>query len=106
MFAGIYLVCILLSCGQRTRRAGSKCESQESCIFFLGSSRSNHRFEGMSSAETVARAGKEAFDASQLLEASERTKALSAIKRALTDAKVEILAANARDVQVSGLVVT
>lgn len=55
----------------------------------------------MSSAETVARAGKEAFDASQLLDASERTKALSAIKRALTEAKAEILAANARDVQVS-----
>lgn len=55
----------------------------------------------MSSAETVARAGKEAFDASQLLDASERTKALLAIQRGLTEAKQDILAANARDVQVS-----
>ncbi|KAI5477004.1 glutamate-5-semialdehyde dehydrogenase [Pseudohyphozyma bogoriensis] len=52
----------------------------------------------MSSAEQVARTAKEAFDASQLLPASVRHDALVALKQALTDAKPEILAANALDI--------
>lgn len=54
-----------------------------------------------SPAEAVAKAAKTAYDASQLLDASERTKALVALKLALTEAKDEILAANALDLQVS-----
>lgn len=52
------------------------------------------------SAEQVARTAKEAFDASQLLESSERHAALLALKRALTDAKEEILQANRQDIEV------
>lgn len=55
----------------------------------------------VSPAEIVARAAKTAYDASQLLDASERTKALVALKSALSEAKQEILAANAVDIAVS-----
>lgn len=49
----------------------------------------------------LAQAARDAFTASQLLDASERHLALIAVKDALTDAKQEILAANKLDIQVS-----
>lgn len=52
------------------------------------------------SAEQVARTAKESFDASQLLDSSERHLALVALKHALTESKDAILAANALDIQV------
>lgn len=52
------------------------------------------------SAETTARAAKLAFDASQLLDPSEKNRALTAVKGALHAAKAAILEANARDVEV------
>ena len=51
-------------------------------------------------AEQVARMAKESFDASQLLDSSERHRALLALKAALTESKEAILAANARDIEV------
>ena len=53
------------------------------------------------SAEAVARAAKEAFDSSQVLDASERMRALEAVRRGLVEAKDEVLAANAKDLEVS-----
>lgn len=53
-----------------------------------------------SPAEIVAKAAKKAYDASQLLDAAERTRALVALKLALTEGKDEILAANALDIAV------
>ncbi|GAA5849059.1 hypothetical protein JCM8547_006429 [Rhodosporidiobolus lusitaniae] len=53
----------------------------------------------MSTAEDTARAAKEAFDASQLLDSSERHRALLALKDALTQHKDEILEANKRDIE-------
>ncbi|BGP25587.1 glutamate-5-semialdehyde dehydrogenase [Rhodotorula toruloides] len=47
----------------------------------------------------VARTAKEAFDASQLLDSSERHTALLALKRALTGAKEDILEANRQDIE-------
>lgn len=47
----------------------------------------------------LAQAARDAFTASQLLDASERHLALIAVKDALTDAKQEILAANKLDIQ-------
>merc|ERR1711939_285337 len=45
------------------------------------------------SAEAVARAAKEAFDSSQVLDASERMRALEAVRRGLVEAKGEVVAA-------------
>lgn len=55
-----------------------------------------------SSAESVARSAKAAFDAAQLLEdgASERVRALQLVREALQSSKQEILAANAQDMDV------
>lgn len=53
------------------------------------------------SAEQVARTAKEAYDASSLLDSSERHLALVALRLALTESKADILAANALDIQVS-----
>lgn len=53
-----------------------------------------------SPAEIVARAAKKAYDASQLLDVAERQSALTAVKKALAEAKDEILAANALDLKV------
>ena len=47
----------------------------------------------------LAQAARDAFTASQLLDASERHLALIAVKDALTEAKQEILAANKLDIQ-------
>lgn len=54
----------------------------------------------MSAATTIARAAKEAFQASQLLGADERTKALGAMRAALEARKDAILEANREDVEV------
>merc|ERR1711939_1245364 len=54
------------------------------------------------SAEAVARAAKEAFDSSQVLDASERMRALEAVRRGLVEAKDEVLAANAKDLELAG----
>lgn len=51
-------------------------------------------------ATTIAQAAKAAFEASQLIPASERVKALYEIRQELENAKAEILEANRRDLQV------
>lgn len=52
------------------------------------------------SAESIAKAAKEAFEVSQLIPVSERTRALTAIKHELESSKAEILEANMRDMEV------
>ena len=54
----------------------------------------------MSDIESIARAAKHAFEASQLLHASERVNALRAIIRELTANKSQILEANRKDMEV------
>jgi hypothetical protein len=54
-----------------------------------------------SSAQCIAIAAKEAFNASQLIPVSERTRALAAIKHELAASKLEILQANKKDMEVS-----
>lgn len=69
--------------------------------YFSTSRNSLHKLQiAMSGAEQVARTAKESFDASQLLDSSERHSALVALKKALTDSKDEILAANKLDIEV------
>ncbi|KAG8980946.1 hypothetical protein FRB90_007398, partial [Tulasnella sp. 427] len=53
----------------------------------------------MSSAEQIAKASKSAFEASQLVEPTERVKALQIIHDALAASKEEIFEANRKDVQ-------
>ncbi|GJN90198.1 hypothetical protein Rhopal_003197-T1 [Rhodotorula paludigena] len=53
----------------------------------------------MSSAEQIAKQAKDSFDASQLLDAHERHRALVALKDALTAAKADILQANKQDIE-------
>jgi glutamate-5-semialdehyde dehydrogenase len=53
--------------------------------------------EQLDSAETIAKTAKAAFETAQLLDPSERTLALEAIRTELASAKAEILAANATD---------
>lgn len=55
----------------------------------------------MSSAEEIAKASKSAFEASQLVDPSERVKALQIVHDALGASKDEIFEANRKDVQVS-----
>lgn len=55
------------------------------------------------SAESIAKAAKDAFEASQLIPVSERTRALSAIKHELELSKTEILEANRKDMEVCSL---
>ena len=50
--------------------------------------------------EAIAKTAKEAFEASQLVQSSERLKALKAIQQELAHAKQAILAANAEDLKV------
>ncbi|KZT07475.1 gamma-glutamyl phosphate reductase [Laetiporus sulphureus 93-53] len=57
----------------------------------------------ISAAEAVAKAAKEAFEASQLIPAEERVKALYEIRKELEGAKKEILAANRRDLEAAQL---
>lgn len=55
---------------------------------------------GMSTALEIAKTAKDAFIRSQLIESSERVSALHEIRRALQAQKMDILAANAQDLQV------
>lgn len=54
----------------------------------------------MSTAEAIARLARTAYDASQLVDTNERVLALKAISAAISLHKVEILQANARDLEV------
>ena len=56
--------------------------------------------EQPSTTEQIAKAAKAAFDASQLIDASERVKALYAIKEELEGMKEEIREANVKDLEV------
>ena len=51
-------------------------------------------------AEGIARSAREAFEASQLVDVSERNIALSAIRRVLEEHKAEVLDANKKDMEV------
>ena len=55
----------------------------------------------MGDTESIARAAKLAFETSQLLLASERMNALSAITRELQANKAQILEANRKDMEVT-----
>lgn len=57
------------------------------------------------SAESIARAAKAAFEASQLIPSSERVLALHEIRKELEAAKEDILAANKQDLEVHTVVV-
>lgn len=52
------------------------------------------------SPESIALAARRAFEASQLVDPSERNVALSAIRRVLEERKEDVLAANKRDMDV------
>lgn len=54
----------------------------------------------LSQPEQIAKAAKEAFDASQLIDTSERVKALHAIKEELEALKDKIHEANVQDLEV------
>ena len=56
-----------------------------------------------SSATEIAKAAKAAFEASQLIDSSERVQALQLIKTELEDLREEIYAANKEDLVVSSL---
>ncbi|KAF8637608.1 hypothetical protein AX17_002677 [Amanita inopinata Kibby_2008] len=58
-----------------------------------------------SHAVDIAKAAKSAFEASQLIDSSERVKALHAIRSELQSRKTEILAANVEDLQAAQIVV-
>lgn len=53
------------------------------------------------SAESIAIAARRAFEASQLVDVSERNVALEAIRSKLEQAREEVLAANKKDMEVS-----
>ena len=53
--------------------------------------------------EAIAKAAKEAFVTSQLVQSAERIKALKSIQRELERAKQAILAANVEDLKVGSL---
>jgi glutamate-5-semialdehyde dehydrogenase len=55
---------------------------------------------GLSQIEQIAKAAKEAFDASQLIDASERVKALYEITKELEALKDEIKESNRQDLEV------
>lgn len=54
-----------------------------------------------SQAEEIAKSARQAFEASQLVDGSERNAALRTIKAELSRSKDEILAANEKDMEVS-----
>lgn len=56
-----------------------------------------------SDAERIAIDARRAFEASQLVDSSERNVALQAIRRMLEDKKAEVLEANKKDMDVCGL---
>jgi len=53
-----------------------------------------------STAEVIARSAREAFEASQLIDVSERDVALKAIREILKTSKDEVLSANKQDMEV------
>jgi glutamate-5-semialdehyde dehydrogenase len=57
-----------------------------------------------SAAETIAKAAREAFEESQLVQVSERNVALKAIREVLESAKDEIISANQKDMEVRSLI--
>jgi glutamate-5-semialdehyde dehydrogenase len=57
-----------------------------------------------SPAETIARAAREAFEASQLVGPEKRNDALRSIRDVLKENKDEILVANEKDMEVSSVV--
>lgn len=57
-----------------------------------------------SPAETIARAAREAFEASQLVDPEKRNDALRSIRDVLKENKDEILTANEKDMEVSSVV--
>lgn len=58
-----------------------------------------------SPAETIAKAAREAFEASQLVDAERRNDALRSIRDVLQENKDAVLAANEKDMEVSSAVV-
>ena len=56
--------------------------------------------ESSRTAENIALAARRAFEASQLIDPSERDVALKAIKRKLLERKSDVLSANQRDMEV------
>lgn len=56
-------------------------------------------------AETIAKAAREAFEASQLVDAERRNDALRSIRDVLQENKDAVLAANEKDMEVSSAVV-
>ena len=56
--------------------------------------------ENCDSAQSIAKAAKAAFEASQLIASSERVRALHELREELVSAKADILAANRRDLEV------
>jgi glutamate-5-semialdehyde dehydrogenase len=64
------------------------------------SSQPNGSSSTSSSASDIAKAAKQAFEASQLIPSSERINALNGIKRELDVSKQDILAANRDDLEV------
>jgi len=53
-------------------------------------------------AENIAKSAREAFEASQLVDVSERNVALQAIRKVLLEKRDDVLAANKKDMDVSG----
>jgi glutamate-5-semialdehyde dehydrogenase len=64
------------------------------------SSQPNGCLSTQNPASEIAKAAKQAFEASQLIPPSERINALNAIKNELQDSKDEIIAANRKDLEV------
>lgn len=56
--------------------------------------------ENSDAAQSIAKAAKVAFEASQLIPSSERVHALHELREELVSAKADILAANRRDLEV------
>ena len=67
----------------------------------MASASTSQASDAAPTAEAVAKLARAAFEAGSLVEADERVSALRAISRALGAAKDEILAANARDVDLA-----
>lgn len=56
--------------------------------------------ESSSAAEVIAQSARQAFEASQLVDVSERNIALQAIRKVLEQRREDVLAANKRDMEV------
>lgn len=62
--------------------------------------------ESSNAAEGIARSARQAFEASQLVDVSERNVALQAIRKVLEQKREDVLAANKKDMDVSPVHVT